>query len=98
MANTLKYNTGVLLAESKELRQAADDIESAVASMLKYVNELKGEWVGDGATALFDKLDTNWQDPINKYAEMLRELSDALSDAAGRYDALQSEYAQIQAP
>lgn len=98
MSEKLKYDTEVLLAESEALGRAADDIESAVASMLKHVSELKGEWVGDGATALFDKLDTNWQDPINKYAEMLRELSDALSDAAGRYDALQSDYAQIQAP
>lgn len=98
MSDILKYDTEMMRGQAKKLNDSAKEIRKAVNSMLENVATLKGEWVGDGATALFGKLDTNWQDPINKYAEMLRELSDALSDAAGRYDALQSDYAQIQAP
>lgn len=98
MANILRYDTEAMRSQAGKLREASEAIETAVGDMLKYVETLRSEWVGDGATALLDKLGTGWQTPILSYAGMLGELATRLETAADAYDGLGSEYARIQAP
>ncbi len=98
MADILKYDTQTMRDQAEKLDASARHIRTAVKSMRENVDTLKGEWVGDGATALLDKLDTRWQSSILSYASMLHNLAAQLRYAANIYDCLESEFAQIQAP
>lgn len=98
MADMLKYDTEALRDQADKLDRSAADICDAVRSMSENIGTLKGEWVGDGATALFNKLDTSWQESILSYVSLLQELASQLRCAANTYDGLESEFAQIQAP
>ena len=98
MSDILKYDTESMRSQAEKLNASADEIRKAVKSMRENVATLKGEWVGDGATVLLDKLDTNWQQSILVYASLLHELAAQLSRAAETYDGLESDFSRIQAP
>ena len=98
MSDILKYDTEAMRSQAEKLDQSATDIRVAVRSMSENIGTLKSEWVGNGATAFFNKLDTSWQESILAYASLLQELASQLRRAAHTYDGLESEFAQIQAP
>lgn len=95
MADKLCYDVDDLNEQSKAIAKIADTIEKEKKDLKKKLKELKGDWKSDASTAFFNKIDSSWDESVQNYVDLLRDLSDALASAAGYYEPLEEKYKNI---
>lgn len=96
MANSISYNTSDIRAQAKQIKKISDDLRNAKTRLRTNLDRVQREWVSDSSKKFFEKYDTSWVEYIDKYCEMLDEMSTELIWAANQYDPLTDEYNRIQ--
>lgn len=95
MADRLRYNIDDLEEQARSMRDVAEKLEGAKSDLKANLETLRGDWVSGASTKFFSSIDSDWESAVSHYVEMLRDLADALEEAAGKYDPLEDEYRKI---
>ena len=89
----LGYNTEELRACGKEYRDIGGKLRTMAKELNNCLVELKESGWTTGAGAAFQEMaQVNWEENIDKYADFLETLEDALNHASTKYETLSSEY------
>lgn len=96
MADKLHYNVDTLRDRAAEIAKIGTDLEENKKNLLNMLGKLKGDWDSDAGNKFFQIYDTSWVPHVDKYCEMLAELSRELGHAADMYEPLTREYNKLE--
>lgn len=89
----LAFDTTVLREYGKRYGQIASDLREMSKKLDGCLEELKNNgWTSPAGTAFHKMAQTNWEENIEKYADLLDTLNNILSEASGKYDDLTTNY------
>ena len=91
----LSFNVDTLRGQAAQIARIKTDLASAKDDLSKHMQDLKNDWRSDAGEKFFENYNTDWVNHIDEYCAMLDELSQALYDAANRYEPLVQEYNRI---
>ena len=85
----LAFDTTALREYGSRYSQIAKDLREMSRKLDSCLAELKESgWTTPAGTAFHKMAQTNWEDNIEKYADLLDTLKDILNQAANKYDDL----------
>ena len=85
----LAFDTTVLREYGNRYAQIAKDLRSMAQKLDDCLQALEDSgWTTPAGTAFHKMAQTNWEDNINKYADLLDTLKDILNQASQKYDHL----------
>lgn len=89
----LAFDTTVLRNYGNRYSQIANDLRGMSSRLDDCLQELKESgWTTPAGTAFHKMAQTNWEENIEKYADLLDTLKDILDQAAKKYDNLVSDH------
>lgn len=87
----LAFDTTAMRQYGNRYKNIAIELRNMATSLNNCLSQLKSEgWTTPAGTAFYDMVETNWEDNIKKYADLLDTLKDILDQAAQQYDNLVS--------
>ena len=85
----LAFDTTVFRQYGSRYERIANDLRSMASKLNSCLTELKETgWTTDAGSAFQKLSETNWEQNIEKYADLLDTLSRILDEAAYKYDNL----------
>lgn len=93
-ANTdLAFDTTVFRDYGKRYHNIADELRTMASDLNGCLAELKASgWTTPAANVFYDLSETNWEQNIKKYADLLDTLKAILDDAATQYEKLSRDH------
>lgn len=89
----LAFDTAVLRTCGNDYAEIAEELRKMSTKLDKLLIELKDSgWTTPAGTAFHKMVETNWEENISKYADLLDTLNDILHQAADKYDLLVTDY------
>lgn len=89
----LAFATGTLRTYGKRYSQIATDLRKMCTQLDGCIAQLQDSgWTTPAGTAFYKMTETNWEENIDKYADLLDTLNDVLQQAADDYDDLTTNY------
>ncbi|MBQ8210275.1 MAG: WXG100 family type VII secretion target [Clostridia bacterium] len=89
----LAFDTTVLRDYGNRYGQIATDLRNMSTKLNNCLSELKDSgWTTPAGSAFQKMAETNWEDNIDKYADLLDTLKDILFQASKQYDNLAINY------
>lgn len=85
----LAFDTTILRDYGNRYGQIANDLRNMSSKLDDCLRELKDSgWTTPAGTAFHKMAQTNWEENIEKYADLLDTLKDVLDQASKKYDNL----------
>lgn len=89
----LAFDTSVMREYGNRYSQIASDLRDMAQKLDECLQELEDSgWTTPAGTAFHKMAQTNWEENIEKYADLLDTLKDILDQAAKKYDNLVVNY------
>ncbi len=89
----LTFDTGALRRCGKDYLKVAQDLEGMAARLDSLLTQLSDSGWTTPAGKEFQKMaETNWEENIKRYADLLKTLDSILNEASMYYDNLEDSY------
>lgn len=89
----LGFDTAVFRKVAGKYKEVATDLRNMAEQLDSLLVELKSSgWTTPAGSAFHEMTNTNWKKNIEKYANLLDMLQQALESSASEYDDLMSSY------
>jgi len=89
----LAFDTTVLRNCGSKYTEIAEKLRNMATNLDDCLSELeKSGWTTPAGTAFHKMTKTNWQENIEKYADLLDTLSEIIEQASNEYDTLVTEH------
>lgn len=90
---SLGYDTTALRQYASQYAQIAKDLRSMAKKLDTCLRELKEDgWTTPAGTAFHEMTEVNWEENIEKYADLLDTLKEALEYACKKYENLTTNH------
>lgn len=89
----LAFDTTIFREYGNRYGEIAKELRSMAQKLDDYLQELEDSgWTTPAGSAFHKMVQTNWEENIDKYADLLETLNDILNQSADAYDALVVNY------
>ena len=89
----LAFDTAIFREYGNRYGEIAKELRSMAQKLDDYLQELEDSgWTTPAGSAFHKMVQTNWEENIDKYADLLETLNDILNQSADAYDALVVNY------
>ena len=89
----LAYDTDVLRKCGEDYKKIADDLREMAKKLNDLLTDLKNNgWTTPAGSAFQEMVETDWEENIEKYANLLDTLQKILNESADKYDHLTTDH------
>ncbi len=91
MGVSLKYETDDFSTANTNITDLITQIKDAKQAMIDGLDQIKADWVSEGATAFFDSIDDDWATSVDNCIDVLNDLLSCISTASTKYGEIETE-------
>lgn len=85
----LAFDTSILLQASRDYETAATELQTLKTELVALLQDLTSSgWTTKAGKAFKEMVEQDWGTNLDKYCDLLKTLSKALSESAKAYDSL----------
>lgn len=88
---SLKFETDDFVNANTNINDLITQINTAKQIMLSGLDQIKEDWVSEGATAFFDSIDQDWVKCVENCVDVLNDLLSCIGTASTKYGEIETE-------